>query len=74
MGTPKSGLGSFVMIDPVTGERKVVKEDQQQESFPLLCRECNSGEHIVKWDNKSKPCPKCGTGMEKDPSFSMIYD
>lgn len=31
------------------------------------CPHCGSGEHLVKWDTKKRPCPKCGARMEKDP-------
>lgn len=37
------------------------------------CKKCH-GQNIVIWDNKLRPCPKCGTGMESDGFRVMLWD
>jgi DNA-directed RNA polymerase subunit RPC12/RpoP len=31
-----------------------------------VCPECGSDNHLVKWDKRKKPCPKCAGKMQKD--------
>lgn len=38
------------------------------------CPKCE-GDNIIVWNNKKKPCPKCGSKMAKDPKAPrMMWD
>ncbi len=51
----------------VFNKEKLTKD---QKDF-YKCSNCD-GENIVVWDNKKKPCPKCGNKMIKDPKKPII--
>ena len=36
------------------------------------CPECGSDKHLVKWNSKKRPCPRCDGKMEKDLNGEMI--
>ena len=38
----------------------------------FVCPDCGSGEHLVKWSNRKRPCPKCGEKMEKDLQSEIL--
>lgn len=31
-----------------------------------ICPKCDSSEHLKKWNNKKRPCPKCDGVLEED--------
>ena len=43
---------------------KSMSKEQKKEYY--CCSSCH-GKNITKWNTKTKPCPKCGSSMKKDP-------
>ena len=37
-----------------------------------LCPSCNSDSDLIKWNIKTKPCPKCTGKMKKDSDGEML--
>jgi len=48
------------LVDIVTGF--TTKSDVQLDIIGK-CPLCDSDNHIVPWDNNTKPCPKCGSKL-----------
>lgn len=63
-----------IITDVLIGETGKVfnkgKLTNDQKDF-YKCSNCK-GENIIVWNNKKKPCPKCGNKMKKDPKKPMI--
>lgn len=50
------------------------KREAHIASFHRTCHDCGST-NLELWDNKKKPCPKCGTSLQIDPDgFRVNWD
>jgi len=38
------------------------------------CPICNSDKHLIEWDNKKRPCPKCDGVLERSKGKDMLWD
>ena len=38
------------------------------------CPICESKKHLVKWDNQTRPCPRCDGTLEKIYEDYMMWD
>ena len=54
--------GETFIPDPITGE-----VTQNKDFDYYKCPECKSGTHLVLWNKRNKPCPKCDGRMKVDP-------
>jgi DNA-directed RNA polymerase subunit RPC12/RpoP len=55
--------------------KEIFPEDlsKGQEKDYYRCHHCG-GKNITKWNTQTKPCPKCGSRMKKDPSTIIYWD
>ena len=55
--------------------KEILPEDlnKGQEKDYYRCSHCG-GKNITKWNIQTKPCPKCGNKMKKDPTISTCWD
>jgi len=59
--------------EKLSPEECVVKQAEMEFNMDFYkCPECGSGDHLILWDTKKKPCPKCGGRLKKDRSQSIL--
>ena len=59
--------GEIYIPDPPTGE-----VSENNDSDYNKCPECETGKHLVEWNTRKKPCPRCDGRMKVDPNGPVI--
>ena len=52
-------------------EALMQKERSLIEMDFYICPDCGSDKYLIEWDQKIKPCPKCGETMSIDANGGM---
>lgn len=69
---------TFVCLDCEIVQDILIKKYRNLDGSPvkedpsIACGKCG-GDKLVKWDSEKKPCPKCGSKMERDKSGVTIF-
>jgi predicted nucleic acid-binding Zn ribbon protein len=62
--------------DTYTREEARKREMESNLDFKFFtCPDCGSEDHLVRWDNSKRPCPKCGGRMHIDKTKGpLLWD